>query len=199
MAIGFIEEHDFGITWVIDEPNGRACHALVDDGRVWIIDPVDEPEAMERVAGLGKPVAVFQLLDRHNRDCAEIAERLDVPHVLLPDELHGTPFESINVVSNRLWKEKALWWQKQRLLVVPEAIGTTKLFKPSEAGAGMHIGLRVRPPKRPLGTFVPEHLLVGHGKPIHGPKATEALQEAVDRSRRDLPGAILGIPGAFRE
>ena len=109
----YIEEHDYGITWVIDEPMARASHALVDDGRVWIIDPVDDKEAMEKVVALGKPVAVFQLLDRHNRDCEAIAKRLDVPHVTQPDELHGTPFESFNIIQNRFWSEKGLWWQKK--------------------------------------------------------------------------------------
>lgn len=194
----YIEEHDYGITWVIDEPMARASHALVDDGRVWIIDPVDDKEAMEKVVALGKPVAVFQLLDRHNRDCEAIAKRLDVPHVTQPDELHGTPFESFNIIQNRFWAEKGLWWQKKHVLVVPEAVGTSKLFKPADAGAGMHIMLRMRPPRRPLGTFVPQHLLCGHGRPVHGTQATKALQEAVDRSWRDLPGAIVGIPGAFR-
>ena len=87
----YIEEHASGITWVIDEPMARASHALVDDGRVWIIDPVDDKEAMEKVVALGKPVAVFQLLDRHNRDCEAIAKRLDVPHVTQPDEHHPEP------------------------------------------------------------------------------------------------------------
>ena len=198
MATAFIQEHDYGITWVMDEAMARASHALVDDGRVWIIDPVDDEEAMEKIEALGKPVAVFQLLDRHNRDCEKVAKRFDIPHVVLPDELHGTPFESFTVIDNRLWAEKGLWWQKKHVLVVAEAIGTSKLFKPGDAGAGMHIALRARPPKKPLGTFVPRHLLVGHGRPIHGTQATTALQEAIDRSRRNLPKAIIGIPGAFR-
>ena len=59
-----VDESEVGITWVQDEAMARASHALVSDGKVWIIDPVDDPEVMERVAGLGTPVAVFQLLDR---------------------------------------------------------------------------------------------------------------------------------------
>ena len=102
------------------------------------------------------------------------------------------------MVNNRFWKEKALWWQAEQALIVSEAVGTSKLFNPSEAGAGIHIMLRANPPRKELGTYVPQHLLVGHGKPIHGPKATEALQEAMDRSRRDLPMAMLKAPGALR-
>jgi hypothetical protein len=193
-----IDESEVGLTWVENDPMARASHALVSGGKVWLVDPVDVPEAMALVAELGEPVAVLQLLDRHGRDSQKIADRLDIPLMLLPDEINDSPFRSIDVVNNRFWKEKALWWQAEQTLVVAEAIGTNKLFKPSDAGAGVHIMLRMTPPKQALGTYVPRHLLVGHGNSIHGPRATKALQEAIDRSRRDLPGAIIGIPGAMR-
>jgi hypothetical protein len=192
-----IDETDFGVTWVMDEPMARASHALAKDGRVWIIDPVDDHDAMAKVAELGEPVAVLQLLDRHNRDCGQVAERLGVPLVVLPDEVKSTPFKTIDVVNNRLWKEKALWWPQKRVLVVAEAVGSNRMYKPTEAGAGIHIGLRLTPPKNSLGTYLPKHLLFGHGESIHGPEATTALQEAIDRSRKDIPGALLGLPKAF--
>jgi len=192
-----IDQTDLGITWVMDEPMARASHALVEEGRVWIIDPVDEHDAMTRVAELGEPAAVLQLLDRHNRDCTAVADRLGVPLVVLPDEVKSTPFKTISVVNNRLWKEKALWWQEKRCLVVAEALGSNRMYKPGAAGAGIHIGMRLTPPKRQLGTYLPEHLLFGHGEPIHGPEATEALQQAIDRSVRDIPGAVIGLPKAF--
>lgn len=193
-----VDESEIGLTWVQDEPMARASHALVSDGRVWIIDPVDNPEVMERVAALGTPIAVLQLLDRHKRDCEIVARRLEIPLVEQPDELNGTPFQSIDVVNNRFWKEKALWWQAHQALIVAEAVGTNAMANPSDAGAGMHIMLRANPPRKQLGTYVPQHLLVGHGDPIHGPRATKALQEAMDRSRRDLPMAMLKMPGAMR-
>ena len=193
-----VDESEIGITWVQDEAMARASHALVSDGKVWIIDPVDDPEVMEKVAALGTPVAVFQLLDRHGRDCEKIAKRLGIPHVLLPDEIKDTPFETIDVVNNRLWKEKALWWQAKRVLVVAEAIGTNPMACPTDAGAGVHIMMRMSPPKGSLGTYLPKHLLVGHGDAIHGEDATRALQDAIDRSRRDLPKAMVKMPGAMR-
>ncbi|MBK5231954.1 MAG: hypothetical protein JJE13_03085 [Thermoleophilia bacterium] len=193
-----VDESDIGLTWVQDEPMARASHALASDGNVWIVDPVDNPEVMERVAALGTPVAVLQLLDRHSRDCEKVAKRLDIPLVVLPDEMKSSPFQSIDVVNNRFWKEKALWWQAEQALIISEAVGTNKMAKPGDAGAGVHIMLRAKPPRQALGTYLPQHLLVGHGDPIHGPRATTALQEAMDRSRRDLPGAILHIPGAMR-
>jgi hypothetical protein len=191
-------ESEIGITWVQNEAMARASHALVSDGRVWIIDPVEDPEVMEKVLALGEPVAVFQLLDRHGRDCRKVADTLGVPLVEQPDELRGTPFQSIDVVNNRFWKEKALWWQAKQALIVAEAIGTNPMACPSEAGAGVHIMLRLNPPRKALGTYVPQHLLVGHGDPIHGDRATVALQQAMDRSRRDFPKAMAKMPGAMR-
>jgi len=192
-----IDETDFGITWVMDEAMARASHALAKDGRVWIIDPVDDHDAMAKVAELGEPAAVLQLLDRHNRDCRAIADRLGVPLVSLPDEVKSTPFKTIDVVSNPLWKEKALWWPKKRVLVVAEALGSNQMYRPTEAGAGVHIGMRLTPPRESLGTYLPKHLLFGHGESIHGSQATTALQDALDRSRRDIPGALMGLPKAF--
>ena len=104
----------------------------------------------------------------------------------------------IEVVDNRFWKERALWWKKTRTLIVAEAIGASRMFNPCAAGAGTHIGLRAAPPRKQLGTYNPKHLLMGHGDPISGKQATVALQEALDRSRRDLPGNLLKIPFAFR-
>jgi hypothetical protein len=152
---------------------------------------------MARVAELGEPAAVLQLLDRHNRDCESVAHRLGVPLVVLPDEVKSTPFKTINVVKNRLWKEKALWWQDRRCLVIAEALGSNRMYRPGPAGAGVHIGMRLTPPRRQLGTYLPEHLLFGHGEPIHGPEATEALQQSIERSVRDIPGAVIGLPKAF--
>ncbi len=198
MGARIIENGDIGISWVIDEAMARASHALADGGKVWLVDPVDDEAAIERALSLGEPAAVFQLLDRHNRDCQEVADRLGVPLVSLPLEMRGTPFEAIEVVENRFWKERALWWKKTKTLVVAEAVGASKMFNPSAAGAGVHIGLRANPPRKQLGTYNPQHLLMGHGPPINGGQATVALQEALDRSRLDLPAAMLKIPFAFR-
>ena len=44
-----VEEHPFGITWQIDEPGARTSHALRVDGRVWIVDPVEHPAALDEL------------------------------------------------------------------------------------------------------------------------------------------------------
>ncbi|HEX8120128.1 MAG TPA: hypothetical protein VF549_02575 [Solirubrobacteraceae bacterium] len=189
-----IDEHDLGLTWVIDEAMQRASHALVDDGRVWLIDPVDVPEAVERAGGLGTIAGVLQLLDRHPRACEELARRFRVPHVRLPDALPGTPFDVVTVVDVPKWREKALWWRDRDALVVAEAVGTGPMFGDP---AGIHVFLRLKPPGV-LRDYDPQHLLVGHGPAIHGPQAKRALETAYRRSRLDLPKTLVKLPFAMR-
>ena len=192
-TIASLDESPVGLTWVLREPIARTSHALVDAGRVWLIDPTDEPAVLERVASLGEPAAVLQLLDRHNRDCAAVAARLGVPLRRVPSTLPDAPFEVISVVDIRLWREIALWWPARRALVVAEAIGTAPTYTPGPSGAGVSLGLRLWPPRR-LAAYEPEHLLVGQGAALHGPRAAAALREAIGRSRRDLPRAVAALP-----
>jgi hypothetical protein len=119
-----------------------------------------------------------------------------VPHVKVPELLPGISFEVIPLVGARFSREVALWWAEPRVLVVAEAIGTAPAFAPGPAGAGVHIGLRLRPPRR-LTAYEPEYLLVGHGPALHGPRASAALREALARARRDLPRAAVALPRAM--
>ena len=95
------------------------------------------------------------------------------------------------------WQEIALWWPDQRALVVAEAIGTNPFFTGGRGAAGVHLFLRLTPPKV-LARFEPEHLLVGHGEGVHGPDAATALHEAIRLSRRDLPRTLLTLLRASR-
>ncbi len=79
-----------------------------------------------------------------------------------------------------------------RALVVGDALGTLRYFCASEEPIGVHPILRMKPPKALRG-YEPHHILVGHGRGIHGEQATEALQEALRTSRRRLPAALLGM------
>jgi len=181
-----------GFSWFPDEALTRTGHALAGDDGVWLVDPVDDAEALERAAALGPPAGVVQLLDRHNRDCAAIAARLGVPHLKVPREVPGSPFEVIRVLDVPGWHEAALWWPGPRVLAVAEIIGTNALYRLG-ARAGMHPMVRALPP-RALRGYQPEHLLVGHGRGVHGPDAAAALEEAYARSRRDLPRLAVRIP-----
>ena len=193
-----LHEHAAGLTWVMTgELLARASHALLVDGRVWLVDPVDEPQALARALELGEVGGVLQLLDRHERDGAAIAARLGVPVLRLPSGVPGTPLETIPVIDVPRWREVALWWPATRTLVVPEAVGTSATFAVGSRPVGVH------PMLRPFGVgrlrrLEPELLLVGHGPPVAGPVAAVGLRDALDRSRKDMPRLLLSLPGLLR-
>lgn len=195
MAEAAFEEHEIGISWRPDpsEMMQRACHAVFLDGGVWVVDPVDVPGLDERIRALGEPSGVLQLLDRHERDCSEVAGRLGVAHHRLPfDGVDAAPFEPVAVVEQRFWKEVAIWIPSERALIVPEAVGTAPYFRSGDEEIGIHPFLRLLPPRR-LGAFEPVHLLTGHGTGMHGGGTPGALRDALDGSRRRLPGALVSM------
>lgn len=174
----------------------RAFHALVDEGRVWLVDPLDGPE-LEAAAELGEPAAVLQLLDRHNRDCAGIAARLGIPHLRVPDSIPDSPFEAIAAVRVPRWQETALWWPARKALIVAEVLAANEMHTGGGQRVGMHLFLRPWPPQSLRG-YEPEHLLLGHGRGVHGPEAAADLETAYARARRDLPRVLRGLPGTAR-
>jgi hypothetical protein len=191
----WVDELDCGFGWLQEERMTRTSHALVEDARVWLLDPLDVPGLDDRVSGLGEPAGVVQLLDRHNRDCASIAARLAVPHHFVPDEVPDSPFEVVRVLRWRRWREDALWWPERRILVTADAVGTNRLLAGRDR-AGVHPLLRLVPP-RVLGRYDPRHLLVGHGEGLHGEEAAPALQHALATALTGIPrwlGALLAGP-----
>ena len=203
MEIRFCDDRGaHGFSWIVDEPATRTSHALASDGRVWLVDPVHHRPALERTRGLGEPVGVLQLLDRHNRDCAPVAAELGVAHLVVPGTLRDAPFDVIPVRHTKRWREVALWWPAERTLVVAEAIGTNAFFAPPGHDAAVHLLLRLSPPRDALGALEPEHLLVGHGEGLHGVAATNGLRDALDHARAGLPRIAVRMPAlaldAFR-
>jgi hypothetical protein len=191
------DEYEFGFSWILEEWMQRASHALLVDGRVWLVDPVAVDEAIERATALGPPAGVLQLLDRHDRDCRALAARLGVPHLNVPDRVPGTPFAAIPAVRSRRWRETALWWPERSALVVAEVVGANDLYTGGAGGVGMHPFLRPFVPGAVRG-YAPEHLLLGHGPGLHGPAAAEQLERAHRRARRDLPRVLARLPLAGR-
>jgi hypothetical protein len=191
-----LQRHALGLTWIEPGAMARAAHALLDGDRVWLIDPYEDSQALTAAAELGTPAGVLQLLDRHNRDCAALAERLGVPLSRLPSEMGDTPFEPVPVISNRGWHEVALWWRDQRALVVAEAVGTAPAFALGRR-VGVHPMLRLIPPRKQLAPFEPERLLVGHGDAIES-GAAPALHEALAHSRHDIPRLAFAVPKLLR-
>ena len=197
MDVSVNRELPFAITWtVVDEPMERSSHALAADGRVWLIDPVTDEPALAAAQELGEIAGVIQLLDRHDRDCAELASRYGVEHLRLPEAIDDAPFEPFEVVSVPGWRELGLWWPEHSLLVVAEAVGTCAYFAIGDQPLGVHGFLRMLPPAGPLRRHAPERLLVGHGPPLHA-DATQALEQALDRSRRDAPRAAIEMVRSF--
>lgn len=190
MSVRTFDEHPLGLSWVAEDYLSRAAHALVVDGKVWFVDPFESDDAIERAAALGEPAGVLQLYFDHGRDGAAVAERLGVPFHKLPETLPGTPFSLVPLSFGPVWKEIAIWLPEQRGLVVMESIGTGHLYRLGHGPAGVHALRRMFPPTA-LRSYQPEHLLVGHGAPLHGGDATAGLLDAIARSRRDLPRMAL--------
>lgn len=188
-------EHGFG--WLAEEAMTRTSHALVASGKVWLVDPMDWSDAIERARALGEPAAVLQLLDRHERDCAALAERLAVPHLVAPDTVPESPFECVPIMRRRRWQERALWWPERKTLAVADVLGTNAFYTAGKAPVGVHLFLRLTPP-RALGTYEPEHLLAGHGEGLHGLATADAVRRALAESRRRLPGVVVRIPFSSR-
>lgn len=191
MALRF-NEFEHGLEWVPEgDKLARTGHAVLAGGSVWLTDVVDGPGLDERVAALGSPAAVIQLLDRHPRDCAAVAERLGVPlHETPLTDLEGAPFVVLPIVKRRFWREIAVWFAKERALVCGDALGSLGYFRAKDEPFGVHPFLRVFPPKK-LQALEPEHILFGHGPGFHGPEAPEALRRAFAKPRRRLPQALL--------
>ena len=192
--VAHFDESPLGLSWTLAEAMQRSSHALVDGGRVWLVDPVDAEGAIDRAAALGEIAGVIQLLDRHNRDCAALAERFGVPLHKLPDDLPGTPFEVKTIVDAPKWSEKMLWWPERKALVITEALMTVDDMQVGDIGVGPHLLLRLLPPKVAAEHADAQHLLVGHGRPLHADDAGVRAKQAVEGSRRDLPRFITRVP-----
>jgi hypothetical protein len=195
MRFGFCDEFGAGFGWIVDEFMERCSHALVDDGRVWVIDPVEGDGVEERIRAAGTPAGVIQLLDRHNRDCASLAAQLGVRHHVVP---HGSlgPFAFVDVRDSRSWKEVALWWPGRRVLVCGDALGTAPYYRSGAERLAVHPLLRLRPPRQ-LGALQPDVILCGHGEGLLE-DADAALQEALSTSLRRVPGQVASAVRAWR-
>lgn len=187
----FVDELEFGFGWLSPErPKLRLTgHALLAEGGIWLIDPPEADGVEERIHALGEPAGVLQLLDRHDRDCADLARRLGVPHHRVPFEPVG-PFETIPIVRRRFWREVALWWPERRVLVCGDALGTVPhYFALDGERLGVHPLLRLTPPRQ-LARREPEHVLCGHGAGVHE-HAAQAVREALEHSRRRAPRVLV--------
>ncbi|MBJ7331242.1 MAG: hypothetical protein JHC95_15215 [Solirubrobacteraceae bacterium] len=191
--VRFIDEFDGAIGWIHPEPGWmlRAGHAIRSGGKVWVVDPTGGDGVLERIVSLGVPGGVIQLLDRHDRECGDFADRLGVPHYRLPfGGVVDAPFEVIKVRDLPGWHEAALWFPQEKTLVCADALAAAPGYTARSEEVGVHPMMRVLPPKQ-LAGFGAERLLLGHGEGIDGPHAQTAIEEAIRTARRNLPAALL--------
>ena len=192
MDFGVCAEFVHGFGWREGGFLERTSHALVVDKAVWLVDPLDADGLEERIREAGRPAGVIQLLDRHDRDCAELAGRLGVPnHVVPRGEIEGAPFRFLSVVDLPRWREAALWWAEERVLVFGDALGTARYFRAAGERLAVHPFLRLLPPRAMARALNPRHLLCGHGEGIHGGDATKELEQALATARRHIPRWLL--------
>ena len=196
MQLRFCDEFEASFGWTPARPEvqQRASHAVAAGGRVWIIDALDGDGIDERIHALGEPAGVVQLLDRHNRDCRAVAERFRIPHhVTHFGGVRDAPFEVVRVIDLPGWREAALWFPSERILVCADAVGSASYFRAKGEPVGVHPLLRLWPPKG-LARFEPNQLLLGHGEGIAGDQAAQALQTAVRTARRRIPSWLVALP-----
>ncbi|CAN5201744.1 hypothetical protein BH18ACT12_BH18ACT12_11060 [soil metagenome] len=196
LTVRSCDELEGVVGWIVDEFMQRCSHALVSEGRVWVIDPVDGDGVEERIRAAGAPAGVIQLLDRHKRDCAGLAERLGVPHFPVPEEA-VPPFEFRRIRGSRWWAEVALWWPERRILVFADALGTAPYFRARGERLGVHPILRLLPPRRQLAGLAPAAVLCGHGEGVLD-GAEPVLHEALSSARRRIPAQVASAVRAWR-
>ncbi len=208
-----IDRWESGFGWLAypDERMERASHALVDDGDVWLVDPLDADGLDDLLAEEGEVAGVVVLLDRHNRDANAIARRhgvsvhrpawmdtidsnYDVPVEDLGDELDGTGYRVRKLHDTPVWREAYLHHPEEGTLLVSEALGTCPYFLTAGERVGVHPMLRLLPP-RELVDYDVERVLMGHGEGIMA-DAAGAIRDTVRNSRRRAPGLYVG---AFRD
>jgi hypothetical protein len=198
-----IDRFDGGTGWISypGETMQRASHALIVDGDVWLIDPVDAEGLDEYLAELGEVAGVCVLLDRHERDAARLARRhgvsvhlpawmddlargIDAPVEPCRTELADTGYRTHRILDTPFWKEAALS-NREGTLVVPEAVGTAEYYRTEAERLGVHPMLRAFPPRRLRG-LAPDRVLVGHGPGVPS-DGGDALAEALRGARRRAP------------
>jgi hypothetical protein len=191
------DELPFGFGWTEPGFLERTSHALLVGGRVWIVDPLEWGGVEERLRALGEPAGVVQLINRHGRDCARFAAHYRIPiHRAWSDAPSGAPFEIRSVVDRLGWREVALWWVEERVLVCADALGTARYFRAPGEALGVHPLLRLTPPRSlrdMAGGLTPSHVLCGHGVGIHGDAAALAFDEALTTARSRIPRYLTGL------
>jgi len=207
VTIAILGRFDGGFAWQADpgEFMERSSTALVEDGRVWLIDPIRAPGLEDEISALGTVAGIIMTFGWHDRDVDWYARRYGVPvyarraggRMLIASpvqwvecHLPGSALQLLDASGQgllRLWRESVVWWPERRVLVAGDALGNAHYFvRPGERLA-VHPVRRLSPPRQ-LASLQPERIYVGHGTPVVE-RASEALAHALRTARPALAAA----------
>lgn len=199
----FIDEWEKGFGWVArpNEKMRRTSHAFLEDGGVYLVDPLDAEGLDQKISEYGEVKGIILLFDRHERDTEELAERygctvyvpewfersLDADVETISDTIPGTGWEVHQVVDSRTGKETALFDKESRTLILADALGTAKQFRGRGEKLGMNPIYRLNPPGKLL-DFEPERIFFGHGEGIQE-NASEMMEKTITEGRSKILSA----------
>lgn len=205
-SLHVVDEFDGGVGWQVhpEETLARTSHAVTTDEGVWLLDPLDAPGLDDLLAEHGDVAGVLVCSSWHARDAGTLAQRHGVP-VSVPSWLERVAERVDAPVERRLhapgdyrfrastplpsWQEAMLYHAADGTLYVPESMGTAAQFLVGDERLGVSVFRRLLPPRRALGAFEPERVLVGHGNGVFE-NATGELVHALAGARRRAPQAL---------
>lgn len=186
---------DSGFGWIAHpgEFMERSSTALLDDGHVWLIDPVRGDGVDEAIAALGKVAGIILTLPRHDRDTVWFAAlhnatvyvprrygdiRVAAQVEYVDQAIPGSALRVLDVSTGpfELWRECAVWWPQHRTLVVGDLLGTAAYFLREGETLAVHPLARLMPPRKLRG-LGPERIYPGHG-----PSVTSGAAAAMERA-----------------
>ena len=193
----FIDEWENGFGWIAKpkENMRRTSHAVVEDGDVYLIDPVDAENLDQKIDESGEVKGIILLFERHERDSEKLAERYDCP-VYVPEwfereldaevkkiseKVPGTDWEIHTVVESRMANEAAIYNEDNRTLIVADSLGTAKHLRGRGEKLGMSPLYRLNPPQKLL-DFESERIFCGHGEGIRE-NATVTMKDTISKGR----------------
>lgn len=202
-----VRRWEHGRTWMAhpEAQMQRASHALVANGEVWLVDPLDAADLDEELAALGPVAGVVLLGSEHHRHADRLAARhgvsihlpawfeedakdFEAPVVEFTDGLADTGFRAIELKEG-FWQEAGLYHPERRTLAVSDTF-MTALFAARTGRVELFPPARLDPPHSALDGLAIDRLLVGHGEPVFE-NVEERIQRALAMEYRSTPVAFL--------
>lgn len=209
--VSVVGQWDGGFSWMAhpEETMRRASHAIVVDGDLWLVDPIDADGLDDNLTDLGEVAGVVVLTNSHGRHADLLAVRHDVaihvpacfdldthpvtgfeaPVEIIEGDLANTGFQLVWQKDSRGWKEGALYHSDRGTLVMADTL-MTALFTGKDGRLEVIPFFKRSPPRAELGNLAVERILVGHGEPVME-DAQQALLAALDGAGSPTPMAIV--------